>query len=305
MISTSFDEERRCFAPSMASVRERLGAARGKTDLAGFLTQLHWTDLRFVLEAPQAFEDVPDLPDRVRGALGRTLERRRACLPEGACDAWGLLFGKHWRGESGGEFHPFVVRTDRAGNRMTCVIRLVGFADCWSAEIAASAFEAFEAGIAVRRSGHNRVPLRVIEATQERRWFSAATRPRPTIVLRFETPLIVRNRDAYEGSLEGLATSMRARLRSIGRWCDATLTGADALIPDRRLWDVARTEIRAVRWRRRSTTHPDGTMMLGVVGDVELTHVSDEGFRLCSALEPFHIGGGASAGLGRFVAIAW
>lgn len=302
---TSICSEQRLFAPAIESVRARLNSAGEIDHLPQLLARLHWTDLTFSLEAPEVFEDVPDLPDRIRGALGRALERTCGNRKSSRCDAWTLLYGKQFLGDSGGEFHPFVITTDRTSDRMVCIVRLVGFADCWSEDVAAAAFEAFRAGIAIRRSGVQRVRLSVLGATRERMWFRPPAAFKPSVLLRFKTPLVVRNRRAVDGSLASLSASMRDRLLSVARWCDVCPSPQIMRRMHEPLWTVERADLRPVRWRRRSSTHPDGTALLGLAGDIVLGGMTETGLLLCWAMEPFHAGGGSSGGLGRFIAIPW
>lgn len=265
--------------------------------LEGFFGQAAWTDVILTANLPRLFEEPPDLPDRLRGALGRALERQaalRSPWTKALPSAWDLLFGGR------DETRSYVIRSDRAGFTLTVTVRLIGRARPLAAEVAHAMIDALAVGVAIRARARHDVSIpvlrrRVIEHTGLR-WTGSPV----TALARFSTPLCLRT-SGGELSIRphDVADALTRRICAVANLQGLSLAGSDAARrPPLNLEPVTAHE---VAWRRNSSTPVShGMPIRGYVGDFRVHRPSDAVWRLLRLAEIFHLGGMTSMGLGRF-----
>ncbi|WGD28406.1 hypothetical protein AncyloWKF20_11300 [Ancylobacter sp. WKF20] len=280
-------------------IERRLSSPQVHGDLETLLSALHWTDLTLVMTAPPLMEELPDLGDRFRGALGRRLE---AMGPTGA-EAWHLLFGPLFRAGSEEAIRPYAIAAHRERDAIIWRLRLFGFADLWAEEIEAAMRLAPVAGIALRRSGMQRVPLDIRSVTRALSWWASPPHEARRVRMTTITPLIIRRSRSTLGSLDGLHSSIIRRLLAVARWCDAA--ASRSLLADLRsdVWSLADETLSPVGWVRHSSNHPEGVVNLGLSGHFLLSDLTPIGNRLTQSALLFHAGGGATAGFGWLTGI--
>ncbi len=284
------------FAPSLDSVALRLSRRAEMEDVRQAFSRLHWTDIRIDARIEPLFDDVFDLPDRLRGALGRALERARAAESE-ACDAWELLFGSRLARRVGSEFRPFVIQTESSRRELRILLRLLGFADCWTFDVAKACVAALRSGISIRSNGEMRVSLTPFRATSHRYWFDPNLMSGKRAMVSILTPLIVRSGANSAGSLTALASGALRRLGEFAAW-----SGVDIDLAARRgfgEWSIHELSLLPVHRSRRSSTHPDGEDLIGVLGRFVVGDLNERDCLLLRSLEIMHVGGRATAGYGR------
>lgn len=292
-----------------------MGSSAGATPLGAALKPLSieeavrcvaFTDLAFWLRRPADFEEEPDLPDRLRGALGRRLEEFADSDDIGAADAralHGLLFG----GETPRELaRPFVLRIDVRKNEIKAVLRLFGVAaNYWSgAENAFSA--ACERGVALKQNSKHRLRFEIL-ATEHHACAGlphCAVPQRATLL--FRTPVAIRRGQHTKAQLRTLPVNIAARLTRLLAWQGATLEY------DRRMLaqSAARLKLdqREMRWRswvrHSSTTREAGMLVGGLVGALRIAGDLLPIWPLLCAGAVTHAGSETALGLGRYDLLA-
>lgn len=277
-------------------VRHRLATARPVEAAEDLFGALHWTDVTICLDARPLMEDLPDLADRFRGALGRALERL-----EGGEEAWNLLFGPQLASQEGAVVRPYLIRAHRTGPEIQCVVRLFGFADCWTSEIEAALVDAAEVGIALKMNGKQRLSLHPQEVRRRSLYWPPPTGTYRQFSVRLLTPLILRHGAHVSGTLDSLPVAIARRLLGIARWCDVSVEMNLRSKLQATAWHIEDLDVVPTGWRRHSSTHPDGQAHTGYVGVMRLADVTDIGWLMIQSAEVFHAGGGATSGYGQIM----
>jgi hypothetical protein len=281
-------------------IAHRLAHPHRAVDAAEALDHWRWSDVIAIGKLPPQFEEVPDLPDRIRGALGRRLEAERGRGPRAAA-AFDILFGTNWTAR-GNAIRPYVIRCDRRGDRLAVVLRMTGFAALLAEEAAAALQAALEGGIALKSHARLRLPIPVETMKIISRRGLSTRRPPTSATLHFQTPLAIRRGTAISGDLSRLPLNLYNRMASLARWQDWALAPpqADVLAAARRL-NFLDLDLRAESWQRFSaTTGPRATHIRGVVGRSIVSGPLAEVWPLLRFGEYFHGGGECALGLGRY-----
>ena len=188
--------------------------------------RLTFTDIVAYARRPALFEDAPDLPDRVRGALGRKLEglaikATDPLLAEEAAGAWRTFFGA-----AGRDFgaRPYVVRVDANAREIKIVLRLFGAAAKFARVSEVALAVALEQGIAIKHHGYHRVRFSIdrlekVSATGTSRRAAPAS---AVIILR--TPLALRVGSAIKSSLVSLPSNVAHRALRLAPWLGYKVT---------------------------------------------------------------------------------
>ncbi|WP_237152172.1 hypothetical protein [Oryzibacter oryziterrae] len=243
-------------------------------------------------------EDLPDLADRFRGALGRALER----LSPQTDDAWQLLFGSQLPLVNGAIVRPYAIRAHREKGQIICLVRLFGFADCWTDEVSHALVEAAQTGIALRMHGMHRVPLPVLSVKRALSYWQEPKTTARVIDVRFATPLIIRHKARVSGVLDSLYVACVRRVAGIARWCDVAPDTALQKVMMEQAWRTEDVDLHPVGWTRHSSTHPQGRATTGLIGRARISKLNATNISILRASEIFHAGGGATSGNGEMIA---
>jgi hypothetical protein len=267
----------------------------------GFL----YTDVVVETRAPELLEELPELPDRVRGAWGRRLEdiaarqNAQTWLNEEP-SAWSVFFGPPILTSGLDPVRPYVIRTDRSGKHVTVTLRLFGFADCWLEDSFSALVAALEGGIAIRERSSHRVPFAVVDHQVQRHWGIAPTSRTARTYIALMTPLALRAGQRTQGSLARLGGALSRRLRALARWQDADLIDPEEwrriAQPD---WTEADSDLSFATWIRFSSSQQSGQPIRGFVGRSILSGLDEDGWMLLNLGQVMHAGSGCAAGLGR------
>lgn len=274
------------------------------------MQRIPWCDVTVAAERPRDFEEIPDLPDRVRGALGRALERSAALHPSTSWlarqpDTWTLLFGKPISLSRERAPRPFVVQTDVLRRAIAIRVRLIGLAAFRSREIADALKSALQLGIAIKNGARLRLPLKTQLVSEE---WNVGLHSLPAsnfVTLKCVTPLVLRRGDSISGSLSSLPMLIFRRFHGLARWA-----GMDIAMPstpiNREFTKCLRPpdDLQLVQWRRRSSnpTMRD-TLVSGFLGKLVLEGNLEPLMPYFGIANAFHAGGQAALGFGRLEVI--
>jgi len=283
---------------AIAHVQARLAQPARCVALEEALRDFLYTDIVAEARLPPLFEDPPDLPDRLRGALGRSLEAvaaRESVALFGSPPAWDVLFDAPVGAPGLDPLRPFVIRVDRRGFDLMATLRLFGFADCWLSDAMAAFAQALDGGIAIRgRSGH-RVRLAVRDVRVERHWGIPVDPDARQVRLRLDTPLVLRSGRRAAPGIARLAPAMGRRLAALCRWQDSAL----ALAAPVGLAKVLCDDLSPVTWLRFSSSQRRGQPIRALIGAATLGGLTAEGGMLLQAAAVLHAGASCPSGHGR------
>ncbi|WP_316164551.1 MULTISPECIES: CRISPR system precrRNA processing endoribonuclease RAMP protein Cas6 [unclassified Bradyrhizobium] len=289
-------------APGDDPITHRLAHPHRVVDISEALARWSWTDVILIGRLPPQFEEPPDLPDRIRGALGRQLEARQAASPR-TVSAWQVCFAPR-RGPAA--IRPFVIRCDRRGGRVAIVLRLIGFASHWSAECAEALAEALKGGIALKSRARLRVPIDIELIRIRARRGIGCDRAPISATLQFVTPLAIRRGRAVVGDLTMLPLNLHNRMAALARWQDWSLAPpSDDLLAACRRLSYTNEELGAEAWSRfSSSTQLAPLHMRGIVGRTIVSGPVAQVWPLLRFGEYFHAGSECALGLGRLALFA-
>lgn len=259
-------------------------------------------EIRVICQRPQELEDQPDLPLRVRGALGPVIAEMGPPVshrfdPFDRPPPFATLFSS-----SGHEVRPFVVRTDIDGDRVIVDLRLFGRARIWSDQVRDGLCSALSNGIALRGGGRMRVPFSPIDCFMRR--VAAPEKPKrfSDIACRFKTPVRVRGGDYLKASPSSILKSMVTRVREMASWDGLSVQAewpalhrlADGL-------DCSGSDFHPSGLRRFTRRDPGKAIASdGLLGVLKARGAMEELMPFVLLAEFTHVGGNAALGFGRF-----
>ncbi len=255
---------------------------------------------------PHLLEEIPDLPDRIRGALGRSLERTN--LPD-APALWHAMFGDPPIIAECNYVRGFIIRCDRHRGLISVTLRLFGVLCNFCDTLVETLKGACEFGIALRSMGQQKRKIIVQHCcvfwrkgfAQADIWNQHRTQ-KNDIILKFITPVYLRGKQGKYLAGNPLAKTVINKACGMARWW-----GVKASQPDLKLFEVGRThdvDLAPSTWTHRSSrTGPGGLFRSGVLGKIELHSVNLNALAIFQLAELIHLGGGGAAGLGRISAI--
>ena len=271
---------------------------------------LAFTDLVHHVSRPALLEDEPDLPDRLRGAVGRRLEELVAGsevfvdAADAAC-LWTLLFRRD--GESGrSEARPYVMRVDFDREVIRVVLRLFGVSANYWKPASVALERALLSGIALRHGGRQRVAM--LQTGSGVRSFTGIpiSRVPERATLHFRTPVALRAGQHTKSQLTSLPLNLVARANALLAWQGLRLAF------DRSHLALAQTALRLddfgliwCRWlRHSSTTRTAGIPVGGFVGRLRIEGDLAPVWPLLCLGVIIHAGSGTALGLGRYDLLA-
>lgn len=268
------------------------------TALRAALDRFPWNCVRVFTELPSGFTDFPDLPDRIRGAVGRQLGAQPSQSDAGLLH--GMMVGD---AEPEDAPRPFTIQCDREGRRLAVTINLAGTAANLIVDACFALRRALAAGIRMGPDMRQRASLEPSRPTFQRRLGFAGPEPArgDRLHLRLLTPLSIRRGGlGIVGSLDTLPTNLANRfLRLSARWHEP-IAGPIAL--PRRLSDLIApiTEhTYPMIYTHYSKTRPEPLRIAAIRGEASFAGNHTRFLPLLRFAEVFHAGSGTALGLGR------
>lgn len=235
-------------------------------------------DVVVMCQRPSDLEDCPDLPLRIRGALGNALEampadtRANAALIDDPFDRPGahrLLF--KWTPPAAGALGtamPFVVRSEVRGDTVEVRLRLFGMASYLALPVMDGLIRAMEAGVSLRNHGV-RARFAVAGAHIERfdgasyAWPQSASSATLTLV----TPVIIRQGQSLRIEPVSLFRSVLRRAQAVAPWMQCRLLLDEAaLMQQAAHYQCSMADIHPERWYRTSRNNPDRPLPMNGYG---------------------------------------
>ncbi len=210
-------------------------------DIAMLQQLWHHDDIVLHCARPSGLEDQPDLPQRIRGALGNALEALCA-YPPARADPFDresphelLYFWRSPRADScfgSTEIAvPMIIGADMTSRSVHITIRLFGRAGMHRSMVEAAAVAALEGGVSLRNHAI-RVPLPVVDLAWRRfdggahAWPAVASR----VTMRYRTPVIIRSGSRLRLDPDAVMRSCMRRTAALAPWMGFTLEAdVDAL----------------------------------------------------------------------------
>lgn len=251
----------------------RLTDPAHEVDLPGLLDLWQHDDAVVFCQRPSNLEDCPDLPLRIRGALGNALEEFCPVSlrpdPFDRATAHQLLF--KWKPSRLGPVEistPYVVRTEVRGDAVEVRVRLFGFASFHGPMVLRALIAALEGGVSLRNHGV-RARFAVTDARIER--FAGCTRAwaqtGSEAILQLLTPVIIRrNQDLRIEPLSLLRSALR-RAQAIAPWMNCRLSVDEArLLKGAQNLHCSMAGIHSEHWNRTSRNNPGKALSMNGYG---------------------------------------
>lgn len=263
---------------ALDQLEAQLSAPLHRVDLSELLDLWQHNDVVVTCVRPSDLEECPDLPLRMRGALGNALEDLCAHAvqhdPFDRPTAHRLMY--KWKPPHSGVIEvatPYVVRAEVRGDVVEVRVRLFGAAGYHAPMVMRGLTAALEGGVSIRNHGI-RARFAVTGAQIER--FDGAARDwirgGSTANLYLLTPVIIRrNRILQIEPLSLLRSAMR-RAQAIAPWMNCTLiTDEETLFEQGKRLRFNMAEVHSEGWERTSSNNPGkGIPMLGYAGKVSV-----------------------------------
>lgn len=266
------------------------------------------TSLKLYAVRPFDLSDYPDLPIRLRGALGRALYQdkdsrpvNRRILPRPS--AYDCLFGKHGDYVPGFPIPaPFGISCETNGNLLNVNIHLLGLAEFYAEQILTTMAETMTRGISLAADQPKRVSVPLVDMGLRKHFPFAEKAKGDSVVLKFSTPLQLRSNNHQTLAVEALMHSGVIRLSSLSRWSGFE-TG--------NLWqdlkaisgnvEVQTADMVPVKWTRHSIRQKGIAIpMSGFVGPYRIIKGAAPFLNYLRFGELFGIGSKANLGMGSY-----
>jgi hypothetical protein len=284
-----------------------------RVDLSGLLDLWQHDDVVVLCQRPSDLEDCPDLPLRIRGALGNALEALSEDDarpdPFDRPTAHRLLF--KWKPPRSGLIEvstPYVVRADVRGDTVEVRVRLFGGAGFHAPTVLRALIAALDGGVSIRNHGV-RARFAVTNAWIER--FDGAARNwvrnGSSAMLQLLTPVIIRrNRNLQIEPLSILRSAMR-RAQAIAPWMNCSLLlDEPQLILDGRRLSFNMIEVYSENWERTSRNNPGKAIPVqGYGGKVIVAGVLGDWAPYLDLAQYASLGGECALGFGALRTIVY
>ena len=274
--------------------------------LAELLDLWQHDDVVVICQRPSDLEDCPDLPLRIRGALGNALEEM--CAQNVRPDPFDRPSAHHlmfkWNPPKRGAVEvarPYVIRAEVRGDIVEVRVRLFGLAGFYTPMVMRALITALDGGVSVRNHG-SRARLAAVDARLERfdglardwaRDGSAAT-------LHLLTPVIIRrNQDLRIAPLSLFRSALRRAL-ALAPWmnCDLLIDEA-ALLSNASQLRCTMADVHAETWNRTSRNNPGQVIpMNGYGGSVSIEGDLREWASFLDLAQLASLGGECALGFG-------
>lgn len=248
---------------------------------------------------PPQLEDHPDLPLRIRGALGQALAARGPTVPHrldpfARPRSYEVLFDD--LPDNAGR--PFAIDVDVTAGAVHIRVALFGDAGFYILDVRNALVDALSGGIALRLNGRQRVGLEPIACHQRRVVLGDPPDTCRDAVLLLRTPLVVRTGRRLSLSPTAVVQGAYERMKGLAPWHGVALADKTApTIDPKHIWAEDELTVRTARFSRRQPDVP--IEVTGVLGRI---HIKNPG-----PLLPYltlgantHIGSHAALGFGRY-----
>jgi CRISPR-associated endoribonuclease Cas6 len=215
-------------------------------------------DVVVICRRPSDLEDCPDLPLRIRGALGNALEALAGDRKSDVFDrpaAHSLLF--KWQSPHRVST-PYVVRAEVRGDVVEVRVRLFGYAGFFAPMVLRGLVSALEGGVSVRNHGvHARFEVQSARIERfdggGRRWPSEGS----SATLQLQTPVIIRRGQHLRIEPVSLLRSALRRAQMIAPWMNCRLACDEAaMLRDAERFQFSMAGIYPESWSRTSRNNP-------------------------------------------------
>ena len=261
---------------------------------------------------PRELEDCPDLPLRMRGALGNALEAVCAHASSqrdsfGRPSAHDLMF--RWKPPNGFSTPiatPYVIRAEVRGNLVEARVRLFGFAAFYGPVVLVALCNALSSGVSLRNYGVRAV-FTVKTGRIER--FAGATRTWQQTgsggKLHLLTPVVIRQGQNIRITPLSFMRSVIRRATAVAPWmyCELDHKGAEPLVKADRI-AFSMEDIHAECWSRTSRRNPGRALPVeGYAGSITITGNLEVMAPYLDLAQYVSVGGETALGFGAIRAV--
>ncbi len=236
-----------------------------------------YDDIILQCRRPPDLEEQPDLPLRIRGAIGNVLEtlcdhQRARCDPFDREDAHELFY--FWPAPKVDTVFgrlelavPWIIRTTVRADQIWVTIRLFGEAAIHRNQIMAAAHMALNGGIALRNHGA-RTPISVQQVYWHRfdggakNWADHASAVR----LHMATPLIIRKQQHIRLEPQAALRAAMRRVAVVAPWMGMAVTAEGSQLDDRVNQLEYHMDIHPENWTRTSSRAPGRSIAVHAIG---------------------------------------
>jgi hypothetical protein len=288
---------------------------RLRQDLASPPMTCGWRDLvdlwaydhyRLICTKPDALEDFPELPVRLRGAFGRALHalpERRTTTGRGIPHVYDVLFAPLAFRDVGLEApRPIVVRARVEGLHLMVDLHVFGDAMAWGQDAALAMTLALGQGIALSSRSRVRGAIAVEDIVTRR--VHAADPPEFANYagLSFFSPVMIRLGERMNTDPRAILRSAVRRVQSMARWHGVAVAPPDEAM----LMEIGRLscddgDLRRYVWSRHSQRQGDTPIpMRGLIGKLVVRGPMSSIIPALALAETCNTGSHAALGLGWF-----
>jgi hypothetical protein len=264
--------------------------------------------LRVVARRPADLQDYPELPVRVRGAVGRVLAALGPPIvnrhdPFARPRAWDVLFEPMSAPASRAPIaKPLVVHARVEAQSVLASASVFGLAGFWAPDAGAALVGALEGGVTLWEQGKTKASFPCLEAKSERQ--CGFDPPRLAVRearLRFRSPLRLRKGDSLATSEASFPIALANRAARLAPWVGARLAVDWGEVHRRaRSIDVDYSDLRPYFWSRGTQRAHRRLPVLGLLGTLVMRGNLDFWTPFLQIAEAANAGAHASIGLGAF-----
>jgi hypothetical protein len=258
-------------------------------------------------DLPNDLEDIPDLPDRIRGALGGALER--VLQTEDRTTGWlaripslhEILFGAGVSLSRRTLSKPFACHIDIIGKTLLIRLVLTGLAASHVKDAEMALRVALQGGIAIKHHSHHRV--KVVCRSLDVTWIHGieAIAVGSEVRLVHRTPMRIRNGNRLTFSRDAVVSALLRRTEDIALWngCDVASDIARLSILSKDI-SIAEDRQAVLPWKRYSRSGDgQGQPKLGLTGHLFFRGHLAPFAPVFAIASLFHAGSETAHGFGR------
>lgn len=258
---------------------------------------------------PSGLEDHPDLPIRLRGALGRHLATMPPPVdwrydPHGRARAFDILYQPLGQIDHRTAIpKPMTVHADILGRTLRVRIVLIGAGGYWWPDVAAALQSAFDHGISLHNMGRQKIPIAIKTLRHHRLdGIDAEDQASSTTLVKLQllSPLRLRSGQATRFDAASLLISIVNRVAALARWQYLSLESNWSALHDAThhvaLFDA---DLNIVRWERGSIRQAARIPVLGLTGSCSLSGDLAPFVPYFAIAQQVNFGSHASLGFGR------
>lgn len=253
----------------------------------------------------------PNTPARVRGAwLSALGDAASDDALQGAPCSWSppcaydIFHNTQGKVNQGVETpRPFVIGMDSVGTDLKLTLTLFGAAESWAGEAADALLRGLRNGLDEKQ---RRRPVPIGHRTVTAAQGVPLTDLRHGAILRFRSPVTLRQGDAVHLRPASLLKSLSIRICGLAQWHGVSLNaGTSAADEAESLGAAAEWHVVEVpTWQRGFARQGNRKSMVGAIGELWLPPPSPYFGTVLTLGQTTHAGGSASIGLGRFELLA-